>query len=55
MITRGFIFNIIFFQKLDLSVFVDLEKNFSPDTLEVNFEVLKLYLSMYYCEVCFKW
>ena len=26
-----------FFQKLDLSVFVDLEKKFSPDTLGVNF------------------
>ena len=44
-----------FFQKLDLSVFVNLEKNFSPDTLGVNFEVLKLHLCMYYCEVCFKW
>ena len=43
-----------FFQKLDLSVFVDLEKNFIPDTLGVNFEVLKLHLCMYYCEVCFK-
>ena len=43
-----------FFQKLDLvGVFVDLEK-FQPDTLVVNFEVLKLHLCMYYSEVCFK-
>ena len=56
MIARGLIFNLIFFffQKFDLSVFVDLEKNFSPDTLGVNFEVLKLHFCMYYCEVSFK-
>ena len=47
MIFRGYIFFnfILFFQKFDLSVFVDL-KNFSPDTLGVNFEVLKLHLCM---------
>ena len=55
MIARGYIFNLNFFQKFDLSVFVDLEKNFSPDILGVNFEVLKLHLCVYYCEVCFKW
>ena len=44
-----------FSQKLDLSVIVDLEK-FSPDSIRVNFEVLKLlYLSMDCHEVCFKW
>ena len=42
------------FQKFDLSVFVDLEKNFSSNTLVVNFEVQKLHLCMYYCEVCCK-
>ena len=30
-----------FFHKLDLSVFVDVKK-FSPDTLGLNLEVLKL-------------
>ena len=33
---------------------MDFEKNFSPDTLGVNFEVLKLHLCIDYCEVCFK-
>ena len=37
-----------FFQKLDLSVFV--EKSFSPDTLGVNFEVINLHLCMDYCD-----
>ena len=54
MIARGKLFNLIFFQKFDLSVFVDLEKNFSPDTLGVNFEVLKLHSCMDCHEVCFK-
>ena len=35
---------------MDLSVFVDLEKSFSPDTLGVKFEVLNLHLYMDYCE-----
>ena len=35
---------------MDLSVFVDLEKNFSPVILWVNFEVLNLHLCMDYCE-----
>ena len=40
-----------FFQKLDLSVFVDLEKfQPCPDTLGVNFEVLDLHLYMDYCD-----
>ena len=45
---------ILFFPEIGSSVFVDLEK-FHPDKLGVNFEVLKLHLCMYYCEVCFKW
>ena len=46
---------ILFFHKLDLSVFVDLEKNFSPGTIILNFEVLKvLHLCKDCHEVCFK-
>ena len=47
-----------FFQKLDLSMFVDLEKiqPWVPDTLGVNFEVLNLlYLCLDCHEFCFKW
>ena len=49
--SQGINFRILFyfFQKLDLSVFVDLER-FSPDTLGVNFEVLNLHLYMDYCD-----
>ena len=49
--SKGINFRILFyfFQKLDLSVFVDLER-FSPDTLGVNFEVLNLHLYMDYCD-----
>ena len=45
-----------FFQKLDLSTFVDLEK-IQPDSIKVNFEVLKfLYLCLDCHEFfCFKW
>ena len=39
-------FFLIFFLEIGSSVFVDLEK-FQPDTLIVNFEVLKLHLCMY--------
>ena len=35
-------FKFNFIQKLDLNAFVNLEK-FQPDTLGVNFEVLKLF------------
>ena len=42
------------FFEIESSLFVDLEK-FQPDTLIVNFKVLKLHLCMYYCEICFKW
>ena len=45
----NFCISFYFIQKLDLSVFVDLEK-FQPDTLVVNFEVLDLHLCMDYCE-----
>ena len=38
---NNFWISFYFFQKFNLRVFVDLE-NFSPDTLRVNFEVLKL-------------
>ena len=57
MIFRGYIFfiSLYFFQKFDLSVFVDLKKNFSPDTLGVNFEVLTLLHLCMDCHVlCFK-
>ena len=45
---------ILFFQKLDLSVFVDLE-NFRPGSIRLNVEVLKLlHLCMDCHEDCFK-
>ena len=44
-----------FFQKLDHSLFEDLEI-FSPDSVRVNFEVLKLlHLCMDCHKICFKW
>ena len=50
----NFLISFYFFQKLDRSVFVDLE-NFSPDTLGVKLEVLQLlHLCMDCHEVCFK-
>ena len=46
---------ILFFQNLDLSVFVDLE-NFSPGSIRLKVEVLKLlHLCMDCYEDCFKW
>ena len=45
---------IFFLEKSDFSALVDLEKNFSPDSIRVNFEVLKLHLCMDCHEVCFK-
>ena len=44
-----------FLEKSVFSALVDLEKIFSPDTLGVNLEVLKLlHLCMACHEVCFK-
>ena len=50
-------FSFYFFQKLDLSVLVDLEKIFNHDTLEVNLEeVLKLLQLCMDChQIYFKW
>ena len=56
--SQGINFSVLFyfFQKLDLSVFVDLQINFSPDTLRVNLEVAKrLHLRIDCHGVCFKW
>ena len=47
---------ILFFPEIGSSALLDLKKNFSPDSLRVNFEVLKLFhLCMDYQQVGFKW
>ena len=48
-----FEFHFIFSRNLIL-VCLWTSKNFSPDTLGVHFEILKLHLCMFYHEVCFK-
>ena len=57
ILRKNILISFYFFQILDLGVFVDLKekKNFSPDTLGVKFEVLKLlHLCMDCHEVCLK-
>ena len=51
---RRLIFLISFFFGNWILLFLWTWKNFSPDTLRVNLEVLKLHLCIDYHEVCFK-